>query len=335
VEIRPKNLILGICIAAAIAVLVTSVEWVHPSSAGRTAGQTTPMPALLGRTGISAPHSSQLTPTAARPAHPQSIRQRFRTAKDYFALAMELLPQAEAGNPEAQYVLFKAYNDCKSYAWEADNATLEAARDKALHLFPEHADQATTMAETGYQRCHGFFTDEAKSLGNPWVWLQQATDAGYPPAQATTANERLLQDHLKTFVKAGAVADGMTLMPPIGGDVNPRELLAAAVQSEDPDALATFGELQTMLHPTLSREVNNISNAAWAYIACQKGADCSFYGDSIPMNCLPSNIACPGVPQGLLDMVNGNWAPVQDKVNELTAALKAKEWGQLGLGTGG
>lgn len=260
----------------------------------------------------------------------ETARKRLKTAKDDLQLALSILPQAKAGDPEAQYVLFKAFRGCQGgtpglYGGEFD--TVEKAREYA-----QIRGHSVEEAETLFQKCHGLYTPAAGVLGNPWDWLQKATDAGYPAAQADTAFERLLQDSLKASVAPGVSPQGTAALPPIGGDADPRELLDTALPSGDPIVLADIGQLQHMLHPKESRQVAQLDRVAWLYVACERGNDCSNLGPTSPINCTATDTQCMGVPSMLMLMAHDNWAPVQDRVNEINAALDAKQWDQLGFG---
>jgi len=258
-----------------------------------------------------------------------SPRQRMRTAKDYFQLALLLLAQAKAGNAEAQYVLFTTIMDCRSGTdgVYGEFESLEKAREyAAIHNRP------TEEADTLFERCHGFHTPAASVLGSPWEWLQKATDAGYPAAQAVTASERLNQNQLKALLPPWIPPDGVVAMPPIGGDADPRALLAEALPSGDPDVLEVIGQLQHTLHPEESREQALLDRTAWLYLACQRGRDCSELGPTSPINCTATETNCLGVPAVLLQMAHDNWARVQDRLNQLNAALEGEHWDQLGFG---
>src|SRR5208282_145773 len=108
---------------------------------------------------------------------------------------------------------------------------------------------------------------------------------------------------------------------------NPRELLAVAAQSADHEVLSAIGNLQYMLNPTQPKDVTNINTAAWMYAACQR--DCSGFGPTTVVSCGPNDGNCVGVPEWLLRKVNYNWAPVQEKVNQINAVLNSKQWDQL------
>lgn len=319
------------CAALALAVAF----WLWPTNPGATPvmraatqqirehlsqRQLTPFPAP-----VSGAHSETLPPTTA--AGP---RQRLRTAGDYFQLALSILPLARAGNAEAQYVIYKTFRQCQMghegyYARDFDTVE-KATEEAALRNF------STEEAARLYRKCHGFFTPAMSALGDPWGWLQRATDAQYPAAQAATADERLLQDRLKAFAPPGAQLTDIAALSPIGGNADPRVLLASALPSGDPEVLATIGQLQRVLYPDQPREVTHLNRVAWLYVACERGNDCSNLGPTSPINCTATDTQCMGVPSTLRAMAQDNWAPVQDRVNEINAALDARQWDKLGFG---
>jgi hypothetical protein len=320
---------------AGVAAVIAFGVWWHQRPVDRAASLTPPTSATHLESSNETRASDNPSPgansnSAAAPViqAPTSIRQRMKTAKDWYALAKEILPQAKAGNPEAQYVLFYSHGVCHLTSG-AKSESLQAARDEALRVFP-NAPQLVSKYEDGYIKCHGFFTADAQSLGNPWDWLQKATDVGYAPAQAMTALARIEQEEMKAAIRAGgSPTDPKATMPPIGGDANPRDLLALAVQSADPDVLFAIGQLQHWLSPTQPLDVEQINRAAWMYAGCQRGADCSEYGPATVTNCGPNDGNCTPVPEAFLRRVQYNWAPVQEKVNQINAALNAKQWDQL------
>jgi hypothetical protein len=150
-----------------------------------------------------------------------------------------------------------------------------------------------------------------------------------------SANASLSAGLLKASVRAGGASGYTTEVPSIGGDANPRELLVAAVQAGDPDVFMQIAKMQRILNPDQLRDVITLNSIAWKYAGCQRGADCSEYGPATVTNCGPNDGDCTPVPDVFLKIINNNWTPVQEKVNQINAALSAKQWDQLpGLGTG-
>ncbi len=272
----------------------------------------------------------------SNPTVSTNLRQRLKTAEDWYAFAKDILPLAQAGDPEAQYVLFQVIGACEDgvNSVGAKSESLAAARSEGLRLFPS-APELVSKYEAGYIRCHGFYADHAVNLGSSTEWLRKSTDAGYPAAQGATAVQRLQQEMLKASVKAGGAGGYTTDLAPIGGDANPRELLVAAAQSGDPDVFTQIASMQRILNPDQPREVIALNSTAWKYLACQRGADCSEYGPATLTNCRPNDSNCTPVPDIFMKMFNYNWAPVQDRVDQINAALNDKQWDQLpGLAAG-
>ena len=337
-DIVQRQWILRAGLFAGVAVVITCAYWWQQKPADRAASLTPPASTTHIGVSLNKPHDNINAPAVGKSPPviqgPSAIRQRMKTAKDYYALAKELLPQAQAGDPEAQYVLFMTYRMC------FDSSGIERKYYENVNAVRENAIKYGLSVDDAvyrYQQCHGFNTDDAKSLGDPWDWLQKATNAGYPMAQAQTASERFLQNSLKAAVRAGGSPTDPTVnLPPIGGDADPRDLLTAAVQSGDPDVLIEIANLQLRLNPTQPRDVITLNSIAWRYIACQRGADCSAYGPETMTNCAPTDSQCAPVPERFLSTVNNDWAPVQERVNQINAALNAKQWDQLpGLTPGG
>jgi hypothetical protein len=262
-----------------------------------------------------------------------NLRQKMKEATDYFALAQSILPRARGGDAAAQYYLWAIHLDCY------ESGTGAIAEDNGRPLGWDEAVQKATrlkipieQAAKDYERCHRFFSEDVSALGDPMQWLQRATDAQYPPAQAETARLRLLQDQLKSFQHAGAATTGYAALPPIGGQTTARDLVRSAVKSLDPTALQQVAYIISSLDPKASPEDARINRIAWLYVSCQRGADCSVFGESSMLNCLPEEQDCFGVPEGLLKMTNNDWAPVQTRANEINAALENRQWDKLGLG---
>ena len=264
----------------------------------------------------------------------KSYKQQFQSARDYWALAKSILPAAKAGDPDAQFYLYQIDRACHvpRAALIAPHGTLvsldealQSAASWGVRVKPEEVQAL-------YEQCGHFYENDRSELGSPRDWLQRATDGGQPIAQATTASLRLLQDQQKLMTKAGQPPMGDASLPPIGGDTDPRDLIRMAVESKDPEVLSLISSLQSMLHPESSADQRNLDSLAWQYIACQRGLDCSYYGDPVPLPCAASSANCATVPARLMSWSNNNWAPVQDRVQEISHELDAGQWDQaLGL----
>lgn len=324
-------------VAVLLALVAATVMWAaspsrksHESAAG---SQTSAAKANAPKMPSSSSFGSRRS-VLVRKTSESNLRQKVKEATDYFALAQSILPRAMAGDAAAQYYLWAIHLDC------FESGTGAIAEDNGRPLGWDEAIQKATrlqipieQARKDYERCHRFFSEDRSAFGDPLQWLQRATEASYPPAQAETARLRLLQDQLKSFQRAGAVPTGYAALPEIGGQTTARDLVRSAAESLDPTALQQIAYIISSLDPKVSPEDARINRIAWLYVSCQRGADCSSFGESSKLNCPPSEQNCPGVPEGLLKMTNNDWSPVQTRVNEINAALETRQWDKLGLGS--
>jgi len=281
--------------------------------------------------------SDRSPPSAKLVGSSSEGRSTVEESKNKYALAKALLPRAQAGDAKAQYLLFLAMWDCLKPD-EAHQYQMYPTWEAKRQLLIQNAIPQKNIGdeEAVYRVCAGFFENDIKSLGDSWDWLKRAADAGYALAQAETAAQRLQQDQWKVYERAGDPPGITADLPPIGGDdVSPRELLTLAVQTGDPEVLDRIGDLQQMLNPTQSRETNLLNEVAWRYAACQRMGGCPVgWGPATSTNCAVITPNCVPVPNTWLTWVNGNWAPVQERVDQINAAIAAQQWDQLGLGAG-
>ena len=273
-------------------------------------------------------------PSANAVSAPINYRQSWRKSRNDWEYAHQLLPAAKAGNPDAQYYLSAILEYCDNimdsyFTQQGQSLTLDEGLLKAAKASqPRHTDQVPA-AQEGFDRCHQFREQDASDLGNAKDWLDKATRAGQPVAQAETASRRVIQDFEKATVQAGtARVSELAAEPPIGGAIDPRELLRAAVKSLDPQVLETIGNVQLLLN--LSDPDSSIESFAWKYVACQRGLNCSptsHLAQDCPENC---NVSSPA--SVMMGWSGSNWPAVQRRANEINAKLDAGQWDELGLG---
>jgi hypothetical protein len=282
--------------------------------------------------------SSAIAPPAAASSNtasaPINYRQSWRKSRDDWEYAHQLLPDAKAGNPDAQYYLSAILEYCDNimdlyFTQQGKPLTLDEGLLKAAKVSQLRHDDQVPQAQEGFDRCHRFREQDATDLGNAKDWLDKATRGGQPIAQATTAERRVVQDFMKASVQAGTGrASELAAEPPIGGAIDPRELLRAAVKSLDPQVLETIGGVQLLLN--LSNPDSNIEHFAWTYVACQRGLNCSptsHLARDCPKNC---NVSSPA--SVMMGWSGSDWPAVQQRANEINAKLDAGQWDELGLG---
>jgi hypothetical protein len=252
-----------------------------------------------------------------------------------------MLARAKNGDAEAQYLMWDINMACHGGGAHLVQdrgkvRSLDEALEEAALWNIMSAEDVTLL----YNRCHRFYGDISE-LGNPMEWLQRATEAGYPLAQAKTADLRLIQEVLKAQWKAagheedipvdnpGGLGDELAQKAPIGGDADPRALLQAAAKSGEPSVFFEIASAIKFLNPGDSPENQDINWMAWSYIACEHGADCSSFGEPVMVNCGPRDAHCVGVPATWLRLVNSDWTPIARRAQEIDAALANHQWDRL------
>jgi hypothetical protein len=259
----------------------------------------------------------------------KSYKALFNHSKNYWQLAHELLAAAKAGEPDAQYYLWKAINFCaennQDYLEQDGKAlTLKEALQESNNLTPTQG-----YVKSVFERCHEFHEKDASDVGSASDWLARATAAGQPAAQAVTAQKFMLQETMQGYAKAGAAPIPITSGPQIDKETNPGELMRAAAQSLDPDALYAIGWAQSYGNQGTNEE-KQVNILAWTYMACQRGLDCSPNADWIVRFCKTCDAPTPDL---MMETLSGsNWYAVQQRAQDINAKLEAGQWGDLGFG---
>jgi hypothetical protein len=264
-----------------------------------------------------------------RPA-PSNYKDAFRSTTNYWQLAESILPAAREGDSDAQYYLSRILERC-----DQDNKMYFQRRGQKLSLdeglrFAVRRNLSIETAQSVFEKCHEFMTDEATDLGSASQWLERATNAGQPMAQATTAEKLLMENVLQNAAKAG----GVPYTNPTGTIevvADPQQLFKSAIRSKDPEVLFAIGDTQEMLHPSASE--NEANRFAWYLVACQHGLDCSGHADWVKNIC-NGNLQCAS-PNDASDVVRtfagDKWPEVQQRAQEISSKIDANLWDELNL----
>jgi hypothetical protein len=255
----------------------------------------------------------------------------FSQSVNYWTYAHEVLPAAKAGNPDAQYYLFRILDGCNSRI-----SMFLQRRGQKLSLgdvlqYAAKRNLSIDLAQSAFDHCHDFQDNDGTELGNPVSWLHQATAAGQPLAQSTTAIKLLLQTQQSNFEKSGALSTS-NASEAIDSPLDPPALFRAAVESKDPEVLRAIGEAQFLMHPT--DEDTDTTRFAWWLVACQSGLDCSWNAEWVKNSC-GSDPRCESAssPSDLVQRLAGDkWPDVEQRAREIEANLAANQWDELGIG---
>jgi hypothetical protein len=258
-------------------------------------------------------------------------KKRFADAHDYLSFARDILPAAKAGNPDAQYYLWKAMEYCADanrayFERRGQPVGLDQALQNAARL-PQHSD-----VQLAYDRCQEFFNEDTSAFGTAADWLASATRAGQPLAESATASKLVAQGLLDNFAKAGAVPT--SIPEPAKLKADPQELLYEAVQSKEPEVLFSVGQLYPPMNP--NDPDSNVVRYAWILLACERGLDCTANADWVKDGCFGTDIACSSATNSsdyVRFLAGDQWPQVEQRARELGYQLDQGNWDELGLGS--
>ncbi len=264
-------------------------------------------------------------------AQSANYKKDFANSHDYWILAVALLPAAKAGNADAQFYLSRLLDRCAEdnrmyFQHKGRNLTLDEGLQYAVqrHLPIE-------IAQSVYDKCHGFQENDSAKFGRADEWLAKATASGQPIAQATTASKILTQEMQRNFAQAGGVPNPYADESAVNGS-DPRDLLRSALRSRDPEVLFSIGESQALLDPTNANR--NTTRFAWWLVACERGFDCSANADWVKTSCSndPQCASATNSDDIVRTLAGDNWPMVQQQAQEISAKLDAGQWDQINLG---
>jgi hypothetical protein len=246
---------------------------------------------------------------ASQPVTPIDPRAERNKAKDYRQLVELLLPLAKAGSPAAQYELASTLHYCV-VSWHqhffspstGTARTPEEMRDLDAKL-PENTRRQLNDA---YQRCHSF-SDNLSILNSASDWLDEAVNAGYPPATFMKADLTL-----KTLVMKGDSAAAIEQI---------RQQAISATMSADPDVL--FGMADFVDGADKTREQTGQLISAWWLLGCRSGYDCSADSDAIEGICTvdPQCADRPTIVEQLQRVNGAKFGEVQQLAEQIKAAI--------------
>lgn len=199
-------------------------------------------------------------------AIPPDYRTRLRDARDYWDLAESLYVNARQGDAAAQYWLSRTLAYCESlYDWYFivhldGGAVRHRTLDEAQQLTATRPVFTSDDIRDIQKRCQRLRSAEAPPFGNSREWLEAATTANYPMAQASAALGQALQGHQADAEAARGARD------------EARRLALEALRSRDPDVIAQMGDVAA----NLARDPAEARRQQWVWplAACLRETDC-------------------------------------------------------------
>lgn len=236
---------------------------------------------------------------------PSALRVQFEQAPDLFAYAQSIRSRAEAGEPEAIWLLSRVYDYCANYSsapvdYAADTRAIEAMK---LRTSAAMAGARQRVSD----RCARFSPDDGLNYQLVFFKQVEAAQAGSLPAEAAL------------------LAGGKPLEKTEEYRTN---LVDRVLRSKDPEAYSALapgmGIASTGRRGSASRVAGTqFAELAWQLAACQLGQDCSQQGSLMTSYCANGGICSQDPTQDFAGFVYDAAIPRQgaEVVDEMVDSL--------------
>ena len=205
-------------------------------------------------------------------------RAQFRAADDYWDLAQSFYVPARQGDAAAQYWLSRALGYCESmYDWyfivhQSNGTVRHRTLDEAQQLTASRPVFTADDVRDIQERCQRLRSADAPPFGTSREWLDAATTANYPLAQASAARYRAVQVRQTDVDAAHAARD------------DARRLAFDALRSRDPEVMAQLGDVAANLAGDDPDEARK-QQWLWPLAACLREAKCESMSEWMHLFC--------------------------------------------------
>lgn len=309
--------------AAALVVLGGALVYAHRRHAEALPvgdADLAPAPVAVGparsAAGVDRAPDSAIRPAPRRPARaplrpPSPLRQQFEQTPDLYSFAQSLRLRAEAGEPEAMWLLTRVYDYCANYSnapvdYRNDTRTLEAMKVRG-------AAAMTAARNRVSERCARFAPDDG--LGYPMILVKrvEAAQAGSLAAEASLLSVGKPLEKTEDYR---------------------RNLIDRVLRSKDPEAfmalsggmgLASNGRSAGFDYQRVSG--TQFAELAWKLAACRLGQDCGPDSSLMTSYCANGGICSQDPQQDFASFVYDAAIPRQgaEVVQEMIYSLTGEE----------
>ena len=241
-----------------------------------------PPPATLARSTHASAAAVAIPPaapgTVPGTAKPPDYRAQFHSADDYWDLAESLYVPARQGDPAAQYWLSRALSYCEGlYDWYfivhlSNGAVRHRTLDEAQQLTAARPLFTVDDVRDIQNRCQRLRSADGPPFGTSREWLDSATAANYPMAQASAARYRAVQVRQTDADAAGAARE------------DARRLAFEAMRSHDPEVMVQLGDVAANLAGNDPAEARK-QQWLWPLAACLREAKCESMSEWMHLFC--------------------------------------------------
>jgi hypothetical protein len=212
-------------------------------------------------------------------------------SSNYLEFVDRALPAAREGDASAQFALYQALEYCQDgYRGYFDRPGKRRTLDEALNWASTRSVNMDAVRDV-HRRCEALMARGTGELGRPESWLEKASAAGLPAAQARKALDELRDAYRQTMPWPDQAA--LTAEEYDGKRASARVVLLTALAAGDPSA--TWDAADAIYYLTGSGSTAYTEQWVWRMAACIEGKDCAPGADWVVAMCQYDPTPCsPG-----------------------------------------
>ena len=230
------------------------------------AGGRSPEPPIAER-----PDTGQQAVPSATVVATGSWQDLLEMSSNYLEFVDRALPAAREGDASAQFALYQALEYCQDgYRGYFDRPGKRRTLDEALNWASTRSVNMDAVRDV-HRRCEALMARRTGELGRSDSWLEKASAAGLPAAQARKALDELRAAYLQTVPWPDRAA--LTAAEFDERKTGARALVLKAVAAGDPGA--TWDAADAIYYLTGSGSTADTEQWIWRMAACIQGTDCA------------------------------------------------------------
>lgn len=267
----------GVGLAALAA--VTALAFVIADRRGDPDPDAAAAPQAPARVGAPSPKPPTAEPSEIRreavPDPPElattSWQDLLEMSSNYLEFVDRVLPAAREGDASAQFALYQALEYCEDgYRGYFDRPGKRRTLDEALSWASTRSVNMDSVRDV-HRRCEALMARGPGDVGRSETWLEKASVAGLPAAQARQALEELRAAYLQSVPWPDRAA--LTAAEFDERKAGARALVLKAVAASDPGA--TWDAADAIYYLTGSGSTADTEQWVWKMAACIQGYDCA------------------------------------------------------------
>jgi hypothetical protein len=237
------------------------------------------------------PDASQEAVPSATVVATGSWQDLLEMSSNYLEFVDRALPAAREGDASAQFALYQALEYCQDgYRGYFDRPGKRRTLDEALNWASTRSVNMDAVRDV-HRRCEALMARGTGELGRPESWLEKASAAGLPAAQARKALDELRDAYRQTMPWPDQAA--LTAEEYDGKRASARVVLLTALAAGDPSA--TWDAADAIYYLTGSGSTAYTEQWVWRMAACIEGKDCAPGADWVVAMCQYDPTPCsPG-----------------------------------------